>query len=418
MRRFHALTVVFVLAGGALTYACSDDSGPIPADDPLDSGQRPTGDADTDSGANDADSGGKARDAGDAGDAGDGGDADAGGTPPHSVVLVRVGELDGGTVAPAAGQVFLDEYEPSTSKLVRTIALPTTTVGNQQLIVQSMTRSLNEGYISLSADHHSVVVSGYPSYNPDMTPPYVVQGPPSTWFRVAATVAADGGIDTSTMIVGPFPPVQIGGATCSGTNVWMAGTGINGLGSVQLLTFGNSGSGGNLVPPSEPYEAVRIFDGQLYVSTRIGAIAKIGTGLPTTDGQTVTPIISGLPGAYEFEFVDTDGLPGADRLYVAASGSGEPDAGPDAAGGVKKYVFEQASKSWRLASTFSAGVTTGLRGLTAYKEGADVVVVATPLEGDKLLRFVDTGTGTPTPTVIATAPPGVIYRGVTNAPTH
>lgn len=421
MRRLHALSVVFVLAAAASTYACSDDSEPAPGGDDLTGGEGPTREAGTDSNTIDAASDGQARDAGDA--RGDAADADAGPVAEHSVFLVRVGALDGTTVAPAAGQVFLDEYEPATSKRVRTIALPTTKNGDQQLFVQTMSTSLNEGYISLSADHHSVVVTGYPSYYDDATPPFVLQGAPTPYYRVAATVSSDGAIDTSTMIAstvmtGPFPPTQIGGATRSGNNVWIAGTGMSGAGSLRVIASGSSDTGGsNLIPPSEPYEAVRIFDGQLYVSTTQGAISKIGSGLPTTDGQTVTPIVTGLTGVCEFEFVDTDGKPGADRLYVAASGSTDPDAGSNAVGGVKKYVFDQASKTWQLSSTFSSGVATSLRGLTAYKEGDDVVVVATTSEGDKLLRFVDKDSGAPTPTVVTTAPSGVIYRGVTNAPT-
>lgn len=425
MRRPHPLSVVVVVAAGALTYACSDDSEPAPSGDELAGAQDPTRDGGADSSTVDANSDGETRDAGDASDAGDANDADADAGPvaEHSVFLVRVGALDGTMVAPAAGQVFLDEYEPATSKLVRTIALPTTKVGDQQLIVQTTSKSLNEGYVSLSADHHSVVVTGYPSYYDDATPPFVVQGPPAPYHRVVATISSDGTIDTSTMIestvmTGPFPPTQIGGATLSGNNVWIAGTGMNGAGSLRLVASGSSTtSGSNLVPPSEPYEAVRIFDGQLYVSTTQGAISKVGSGLPTTDGQTVTSVITGLSGVCEFEFVDTDGKPGADRLYVAASGSTDPDAGPNAAGGVKKYVFDQASKTWQFSSTFSSGVTTSLRGLAAYKEGDDVVVVATTSEGDKLLRFVDKDSGTPTPTVVTSASAGVIYRGVTNAPT-
>src|SRR5204863_7211926 len=67
-----------------------------------------------------------------------------------------------------------------------------------------------------------------------------------------------------------------------------------------------------------------IFGGQLYTSTSSGSTVRlgtVGTGMPTTSGQTITNIpgfpTSGSPYAYYFADLSA-GVAGVDTLYVAS----------------------------------------------------------------------------------------------------
>ncbi|MDF2692681.1 MAG: hypothetical protein K0S65_1064 [Labilithrix sp.] len=260
-----------------------------------------------------------------------------------------------------------------------------------------------------------MAVTGYSTYSetgPVFTTAYDANP------RVVAKVKADGTVDTTTLLSDSLAPTFIGGAVIAGNDVWITGTGMAG-GPVQYIGFGNAlvnATGGTpILLPNEhnSYYTLRIFDGQLYGSSLSGAILHVASGLPKLTDQTATPVVTGIKGAFEFEFVDLDGQPGAERLYVAADGTGAADG---VSGGVKKYVYDAAAQTWTLATTFTSNVTSGVRGLAAYKDGTNVVVLATTAEGDKLLRFVDDGSASPSSTVVATAPAGVLFHGVSNAP--
>ncbi|WP_169927786.1 hypothetical protein [Labilithrix luteola] len=425
MRRTCALTFVFAVTAGMFTYACSDDTEALRSDGPSEGGRdggNTNGDRPTveDASLHDGGDAGTDADSGDASDDAATDDAatdDAG--PAHKIVVLRVGELDGGSISPGAGQLFLDEYELGGNTLVRSIRLPTQVNGDQRAIVQTAAPSqVREGAISSSTDGRSVVVTGYTGHSDDATPPY--SSAPSDNPRVVARITADGSVDTSTLISDSFAANYVGGAAISGNDIWIGGNANNnpGDGPLQYLRFGNSVAGGatngtEVVAPYYAHNCVRIFEDQLYASTNEWRIVSIGTGLPTTGPQVETPVVTDPIGASEFEFVDLDGKPGAERLYVAVDGMGVNAGVP---GGVRKYVYDSKSKTWTYSTTFRESLNSGLRGLAAYKEGDDVIIVATTTDGDKLVRFVDPATGTPMSTVIATAPHGAMYRGVTHAP--
>ena len=412
MRKPYALTAVLMVTVATFTYACGDDDEVV---DPQESAEDAGRDAapKTDAGGDDEpeDSGGDVgKDSGsDSGDAGDGGDAED--TRPK-VMVVRDGELDGGMLGLNTAPVFIDEYELETNTRVRTIALPTAANGNQRALVHTgpPSSTTHEGALSLSADGESVAVTGYSAYTED-APPFTL--PNATNPRVVARVKADGSVDTTTLVTNSFAPTNIGGGVISGNDVWITGT-TDGAddGPLQYIAFGNALGGATdgtpIVAPNAPRYVVRIFQGQLYASAMSGDIFRVGAGLPTTANQTETSVVNAF-GAFEFEFVDMDGAPGAERLYVAVDGAGPP-------GGVWKYTYDTTSSQWSLDTTFSKGVTTGVRGLAAYKDGTKVVIVASTTEGDKLLRFVDDGSADPASTVVATAAPGTFFSGVSVSP--
>lgn len=425
MRMSYAFTVL--LAAGLLTftYACSDDAGDGGTPTEADAGSETTsgtGDSGASTGARDA--GEDARDAksptvpdDDAGDASDG----ATEPEPPKIMVVRAGKLDGTTLGTAALDVFLDEYDLKTNAVVRTITLPTTDNGdNRKLVLSTATGGVLEGALSLTPDGRSVTLTGYSSYQTEKPyPPFLVLPPDDLTSspRVVGNVKADGTVDTSTLLSDAFvPQTSVASAVRSGTDVWIAGT-TSGRGPIQHLTFGNSKNGGattggDVLNIAGPHVVVRIFEGQLYATTmgtnNDGALVSVGTGTPTSSGQTEATVLEGLANPFEFEFLDLDTKPGAERVYVAVSS--------DTGGGVARYDYDTTAKTWSLKTTFTDGLTKGAYGLAAYQDGTNVVLLTTTREGDKLVRFVDKDGTASTSTVIATAPSGVLYRGVTFSP--
>src|SRR5439155_11449260 len=150
--------------------------------------------------------------------------------------------------------------------------------------------------------------------------------------------------------------------------------------------------------------------GQLYVSANTGAtrLATIGTGLPTTAGQTITNL-PGFPttgSPYGYFFADlSPAVPGLDTLYVA-----------DDASGLSKYSL--VSGSWTLNGT--VGTAADLyRGLTGFSSGSSVTLFATHL-GNELVTLTDpsgyNGALTGATSLLATASTNTAFRGVSFAP--
>src|SRR5204863_3505769 len=130
--------------------------------------------------------------------------------------------------------------------------------------------------------------------------------------------------------------------------------------------------------------AVYVFNGQLYISTASGSAVRVGTvgsGTPTTSGQTMTNL-PGFPTAgnpNEFFFADLNaGVPGLDTLYVADDG-----------GTIQKYSL--VSGSWTANGSVSAA---SVRGLTASVSGTTVTLYGTTgasgsTGGGTIYKFTD-----------------------------
>jgi hypothetical protein len=125
---------------------------------------------------------------------------------------------------------------------------------------------------------------------------------------------------------------------------------------------------------------------------------------------------------YGFAFFDLiPSVPGVDTLYVA-------DDGTSITGGLGKWVLaatDAGTYSWSEAwveevASPDGGAPVGLRGLAGYATGTTVTLMAsTGLSGgasDSLVLIVDTGVGTPAPTVVTTALPNETFRGVALPP--
>jgi hypothetical protein len=157
--------------------------------------------------------------------------------------------------------------------------------------------------------------------------------------------------------------------TTNGTDLWMAGA----VGGVRYATTGSTTST-QLSTTVSNIRNVDIVNNQLYVSDSSGSVVRlgtVGTGLPTTSGQTITNL-SGIPTStgspYSFFFADTN------TLYVADDGT---------SGGIQKYSL--TGTAWSLVGTISA---SGVRGLTGVVDATGVRLYGTTGSSSA------TGTGT------------------------
>ncbi len=127
-------------------------------------------------------------------------------------------------------------------------------------------------------------------------------------------------------------------------------------------------------------------------------VCAVGTGLPTTTGQTVA-VLPGLPAAsgpstYDFWFADPVTLYMADDRAVLSNG------------GVQKWA--NVGGTW--TQQYILQPANGCRGLTGRKVNGVTTLYATTSSG-QLVSFVDNGPGSPA-TILATAATNTAFRGV------
>lgn len=275
---------------------------------------------------------------------------------PGNLVVYRVGD-GSGALSGFATAVFLDEITTA-GTLVQSIALLTVVSGAQKRLTASGSAT-SEGLISRSADGACVVVSGYDA----ATGTASVTGTSSaTTNRVIGVVSASGLVDTSTAF-NNFSGNNIRSAASTDCNSLWA-TGAND--GVRYVTLGGTTTAqvSSTVPN---LRQINIFGGQLFVSTSSGSavrVGAVGSGLPTTTGQTTTNL-PGLPttgSPYSFFFADLSGsVAGIDTLYVADDTT--------TTGGIQKYSL--VGGTWVSNGTLT---TTTIRGLTGIVNGTSVAL--------------------------------------------
>ncbi|HEY2385888.1 MAG TPA: esterase-like activity of phytase family protein [Candidatus Binatia bacterium] len=322
---------------------------------------------------------------------------------PGDLVVYRVG--DGVAALSGNGNpVFLDEYTPG-GTLVQSIALPTTVSGASHQLVASGTAT-SEGELTRSGDGRYLVLTGYASNLPAATA--LSGSAAATVPRTVGRVALDGTVDTSTAL-GDFSDANNPRAAAStdGTSMWVGG----GAGGVRYATLGATSSV-QLSADSTNVRYVTVAGGQLYASSQKGSIrvATVGSGAPTTAGQTIANLpgtpATGSPDA--FVLVDLDGTPGVDTLYVA-----------DEAAGLLKYSL--SGGGWIASGSAGTG-TDAYRGLAAIVSGGAVTLYATRRgdTGGELVSLADLsgfgGALSGTPAMVAAAGASQAFRGVAAAP--
>ncbi len=363
---------------------------------------------------------------------------------PNAVAL-RVGPRplqdpvpDGGIAPPVPSTgITLMEFSPSAGEPVR----PAVEIPPSLSITWTSTF---EGGLTRSANGQLVAFGAYKAPSGTLE----VDSSDVGAARCAVTLDA-----TGTVVIAAEVPEQAAFtdrplrsvATVDGTGFWMAGDGDvppGGNLSSGGIWYAKAGAAATPVRVAAAPNTVRwlgIYGGQLYMtavprsdlipppppSPYVG-VNQVGNGLPTTDGSVNTRI-AGTDNAAEpkeiadeaqgFAFVDTDTTPGVDVLYVA--NYSVPTA-PNSIH-VQKYVLNAATSTWDHVPTFvpkfegTSAASIAVSGLAARRlDDGTTLVYATSL--NKLLKFRDDGSDTPTVSVVSTLPSTYRFRGVALAP--
>ena len=330
-----------------------------------------------------------------------------------NVVVYRVGSGSESLVN-SGNPIFLDEFTPS-GVLVQSIALRTAPSGAQRAIFASGTAS-SEGLLSRSGDGRYLLLTGYAA----RTGTSLSRTSASVVPRVVARVDFNGNVDTSTALTDFSDLNNPRSATSNdGTQIWITG----GAGGIRTTTLGSTTS--TQIADSPPSaRQLAIFSGQLFATsnselTGHRAVSAVGSGLPTTPGQQVTPLPglnqSVTPSPFSFFFADlSDFVEGDDTLYVA----------DDETGALAKFAL--VNGVWVGRGRIGTATDT-YRGLAGVVDGTTVTLFATRMGGTQaqgggqLVKITDAagyeGGFAGTPTVIATAAPNTAFRGVALAST-
>lgn len=332
-----------------------------------------------------------------------------------NIVVYRVG-TGAATLTSTATDVFLDEYTTA-GVLVQSIPMPVAVSGANQILTAAGIGT-SEGLLNLSTDGQYLVFTGY---NAAVGTASIGGSPSATRPRTIGLVMYDATINTTTALTdfSSGGPVRAAVST-NGTDLWACGGGATGgTGGVRYATVGSVTSTRLNTTGPTMLRNVFIASGQLYVSGNGGSprIGTVGTGLPTTTGQTITNLsglpVTGTPG--QFAFVDLDaGVAGPDVLYFT-----------DVNAGINKYSL--VAGSW-VSNGIVGTATDDYRGLTAKVSGTTVTLFATrtgansvPIEGGEVVSLADAsgynGAFSGTPVVLITAiTDATAYRGVALVP--
>jgi hypothetical protein len=334
---------------------------------------------------------------------------------PGNLVLYRIG--DGVAALTNNGNAaFLDEYTPA-GAIVQTIALPTTASGtNRQLINQGGVGQF-EGAISRSVDGRYIIAAGYAT---DLGGATALNSTASTAVpRTIGRIDTAGTVDTSTAITNFGAQVIRTAASLDGSGFWYAGAG-----GVRYAAFGAT-TGVTLVGGNNVRQ-LNVFDGQLYRTNQNNAVGNpnslvtVGTGTPTTTGQTIS-LVPGVPigdgtatnvfSPHGYFFADLSAaVPGVDTLYISDDTGGS--------GGIVKLSFD--GSTWLNNGVIGQGSNT-FRGLTGSVSGSTVTLYATRGAATSFVSVVDTAgyNAAPAATVsgiLATAGASRLFPGITFTP--
>jgi len=323
---------------------------------------------------------------------------------PGDLLVYRVGTGTGALVN-TGNAVFLDEYT-TTGTLVQSIPLPTAASSSNKPCIASGTAS-SEGQLSTSTDGAYVVATCYgtaPGGTASLSGTSATAVP-----RVVARLDATGAVDTSTALTdfasGNNPRTA---ATPDGTALYVGGA----AGGARYTTVGSTTST-QLETTQANVRAVSVAGGQLSLSTGSApaGVYSVGSGLPTTAGQTTTALTASAS-PYSFAALHTGPSGTAiDTLYVA----------DDNAGAILKYNL--VGGTWTAEGSITA---TAVRGIVARTTATGVSLYGTTGGttatggGGTIYAAADpTGFGaatTGTAASIATATANEAFRGIAFAP--
>jgi hypothetical protein len=326
---------------------------------------------------------------------------------PGNLVVIRVGD-GAAPLGSAAAATFVEQFDRNVpGAALSSLPLPTAAAGpNQPVTLQGTATS--EGFVTQTADGNYILATGYAAIPGAASPNGAAS---ATVNRVIARIDLAGNIDSSTALTDAHNAGSIRSAvSIDGTSFWTSGAGNTTAGTNRGMTYvAGLGATTSLQIPATITNGrvAAIFDGQLYVSTAAGGtfgISAMGTGLPTTSGQTSTllngfaaPTGTGTISQYDFWFAD------AQTVYVA------DDRTAANGGGIQKWI--DVAGTWTFQYTLSPGA--GCRGLSGIRDLSGTTLYATTAvaSANTLVSVLDTGVSS-TFTTLATAATNTVFRGV------
>jgi hypothetical protein len=148
---------------------------------------------------------------------------------------------------------------------------------------------------------------------------------------------------------------------------------------------------------------VEVYNGNLYFSTGSGTtgIYQVGTGLPTTSGQTAV-LIAGSGSPYGFSI-----SPDGNTMYVADDAAINANSG----GGIQKWT--KSGSTWTRQYTFAVQA----RGITVDYSNTNAIIYATTIEANanKIIKITDSGSSA-TASDVLSAGTNYVFRGVDFSP--
>lgn len=297
-----------------------------------------------------------------------------------NLVVVRFGD-GAAALGTTACAVFLEQFTTAGAH-VNTTNMPQSVSGSNRAFTNRGSAT-SEGALTRSVNGQYLLLAGYDtapgSANPSTATSAAVN-------RVIARVNGSATVDTTTALNDSYSGDSIRGA-CStdGNDLWTFGTGsVAASAGIRYTTYGSS-TATQLGSPPTNIRRGAIYNGQLYVSSASSTfqgVSQVGTGLPTTPGQSIT-ILPGFPTSagpsnYDFVFVGTSTIYVADDRAVASGG------------GIQKWTFD--GFSWSLQYTLTVNLGAGCRSLVVnVAEESTTIYAVTAENPSRLVRVVDNG---------------------------
>ncbi len=302
--------------------------------------------------------------------------------------LNEVGDENNNGITDSPSADFIDQFvigAANQAGSLYTFSLPTvaTSSGNEALTNSSYSRS--EGELSLSTNGQYLVTGGY-NTTADLYGPQSTFSPASVENRVIATINGTGDINTTTALTDAYTGDNFRGVVSTdGTQFWTAGhSSPAGSDYVHYAQLGATTSTIiDYASGPDNINTVEIFNGQLYegvrsVGTTPAGIYQIGTGLPTTAGQSQTLFIE-TPQSNPLNVTNSDNPTGPNGFFLADLNDGNPTINgvnvayiADSEMGIARYDY--TSTGWQFSYYINS---TGSFLNSAYTVDADGNVTAT-----------------------------------------
>lgn len=319
---------------------------------------------------------------------------------PGDIAALRVQD-NSGALTNISAQLFLDEYTTN-GMLVQTIPVPTN--GVRSLVVSGF--SVAEATLTLSPDGRWL---GFTGYNAPVGVTNIPNSSSTQYPRAIATMDVFGNFKIVSASTNFFDGTNIRGTVSDGTNSFWAFGAISGTTIGGLDYYGFDAVPGLIY--SQNLRVANIINSNLYVCTAAGFGIYKFAGTPKSPATPMQIIYSGNS-PYGFAI-----NPSGNIAYIA-------DDDAPTIGGVQRWTNAAGlPASWTLVYTLQTGVTnSGARGLAVDWSGPNPVIYASTSvttvygsAGNRLLRFVDSGSASPAVT-LAVAATNSSFRGVAFVP--